>query len=128
MTAEFVSRSSIPDERLYVIRLLGTGAADPTVEIGAGVTAPRQATGVYRVTIPKNPGTFIGVRGYVFGAATPGDVKGQTLTRDTWTAPTASASGYLDIAVWSSTFAADDLQATEYLDLTIAFSEDSQAR
>lgn len=122
-----VTRSTIPDERLYAIRLLGTGAADPTVEIGQGITAPRQAAGVYRVTFAKNPGTFIGIRGHAFGAATPGDVKGQTLTRDTFTAATATASGYLDIAVWSSTFAADDLQTTEYLDLTIAFSENSEA-
>lgn len=127
MGAEFVSRSTIPDERLYVIRLLGTGAADPTVEIGVGVTVTWQATGVYRITFTKSPGTFIGTRGPMFGAATPGDVKGQTCTRDTWVAPTATASGYLDISVWSSGFAADDLQATEYLDLTIAFSENSEA-
>lgn len=127
MGAEFPPKSTIQDERHYRIRLLGTGAADPTVQFGP-VTVTHQATGVYRITFPKNPGTFIGLVGMpAFGAETPGDVKGQTCTRDTWTAPTASASGYLDVSVWSSAFAADDLQATEYLDLTIAFSESSEA-
>lgn len=116
------SLSSVPGERLYRIRLLGTGAADPTVELGQGVTVARTATGVYRITFNDGPGTFVGISGYMFGAATPGDVKGQTLTRSTWTAPTSTADGFLSVSVWSSTFAADDLQATEYLDITVVFS------
>jgi len=118
------SRTSVDDERLYVFRLLGTGAADVTIELGpSGATVTRQGVGVHRITMPAGSGTFVGVRGYMFGAATPGDVKGQTVTRDTYTAPTATARGFLDIAIWSSTFAADELQATEYLDITLAFSE-----
>jgi hypothetical protein len=116
------SLSSVPGERLYRIRLLGTGAADPTVEIGQGVTVTRTASGVYKVTFTDGPGTFVGIAGYVFGAATPGDVKGQTLTRSTYTVPTSTADGFLSLSVWSSAFAADDLQTTEYLDVTIAFS------
>lgn len=122
------SQSSVPGERLYVLRLLGTGAADPTVEIGQGVTVTRTATGVYRVTFNEGPGTFVGIRGYTFGAATPADVKGQTLTRGTLVAATATADAYLELSVWSSTFAADNLQTTEYLDVTIAFSVVSGAK
>jgi hypothetical protein len=123
----YPSQSSVPSERLKVIRLLGTGAADPTVEIGQGVTVTRTASGVYKVVFNEGPGTFVGIRGYVFGGSTPGDVKGQTLTRSTFTAPTATVDGFVSLSVWSSTFAADDLQATEYLDVTVAFSEVSGA-
>lgn len=118
------SRTSVGNERVHQFRLLGTGAADPTVELGpSGATVTHQATGVYRITMPSGSGTFVGVRGYMFGAATPGDVKGQTCTRDTYTVPTATALGFLDISVWSSTFSADDLQATEYLDIAIVMAQ-----
>ncbi len=112
------SRTSVHHERTYRIRLLGTGAADPTVELGQRVTVARQATGVYRITWAQGPGTFIGFA-CGLGAATPGDVKGQTVTRDTYD----TTNLQLDIALWSSTFAADDLQATEYMDLHIVFAE-----
>lgn len=122
MAQHYPSLSSVPGERLYQLRVLGTGAADPTVEVGQGMTVARTGTGAYRITFTDGPGTFIGIAGYIFGAATPGDVKGQTLTRDTWTTPTSTADGFLDVAVWNSSFAADDLQATEYLDIRISFS------
>lgn len=113
------SKSCVHEERIIRIRLLGTGAADPTVEYGPSMTVLRQATGVYRITLLEGRGLFIGIGGYVFGAATPGDVKGQTLTRDTWDA----TNKQLDLAVWSSTFAADELQATEYLDVSLVFAD-----
>jgi hypothetical protein len=113
------SKSCVHEERVIRIRLLGTGAADPTVEYGPSMTVVHQATGVYRITLNEGRGTFICIGGYVFGAATPGDVKGQTLTRDTWDA----TNRQLDLAVWSSTFAADDLQATEYLDVSLVFAD-----
>jgi hypothetical protein len=122
--------SSIPEEKHYRFRLLGTGAADPTVEVGpASVRVTLTATGVYKIAWPivDGPGNFIGFVGApMFGAATPADVKGQTCTRSTYTAPTETAGGFLSISVWSSTFAADNLQATEYLDFTIAFSGNSE--
>lgn len=118
--------SSIPDERHYRIRLLGTGAADPTVEIKQGVTVTRTASGVYKFVFNIGPGTFVGMAAPAFGAATPADVKGHTATRSTYTAPTATVAGFLTVSVWSSTFAADDLQATEYLDLDFIFTENTE--
>ncbi len=116
------SKSGIHEERLYRVRLLGTGAAAPTVEVGAreGITATRTAAGVIKLTFAESPVTFIGCA-YMFGAATPADVKGHTCTRDT---PATSAAGVvsMEFSIWDSTFAADDLQATEYLDLTLAFA------
>jgi hypothetical protein len=114
------SRSSINDERKYQIRILGTGAANPVTEIGQRVVVTRTAVGVFKVAFTEHPGTFVRF-GWAFGAATPGDVKGQSCTRGV---PVTDAAGQLSISVstWSSAFAADELLATEYLDLEFIFS------
>lgn len=112
--------SNTPGLKMHHVRLLGANGADPTKELGNGITVTRTGEGVYRLTWAQNPGTFVGMVG-TFGAATPGDVKGMTVTRDTFTAATSTASAYLDISTWDSTFAADDIIATEYLDLVIMF-------
>ena len=120
-------KTSLPDERIVRVRLLGTGAADPTVQVvGPRVTVTRTAAGVYKFVFNDGMGTFIGLGAPRFGAATPGDVKGQTCTRGAYTDATATAAGFISISVWSSTFAADDLQATEFLDLSFIFSENSE--
>lgn len=120
--SRFQPLSSHTDTTYHHIRLLGTGAAAPTKEVGQGVTITRTAEGVYKITWTDNPGQFLGIVGYIFGDTTPADVKGHTLTRDTFTAATESASAYIEISVWDSTFAADDIDATEYIDVTFAFA------
>jgi hypothetical protein len=115
------SRSDLDNEQVHRIRVLGTGAADPTKQVGVECTVVRRATGVYRITFTKTPGTFVMVGGYMFSATTPADVKGQTLTAGDYTKATATAHGFIEISIWSSTFAADDLQATEHLDLSLVF-------
>lgn len=113
------SRSNVHEERTHHVRLLGTGAAAPTIEFGPGIVASLSATGVVKLTWTEFPGTFIRF-GYGFGAVTPGDVKGQTCTRDT---PDTTAGVFsLEFSIWSSAFAADNLQLTEYLDLAIVFA------
>lgn len=112
------SKSNVHQERVHRMRLLGTGASAPTVEFCPNVTISRVSAGLYRITWADAVGTFMCIGGYTFGAATPGDVKGQTLTRDTFD----TTNKQLDIAVWSSAFAADDLQATEYLDVSFVFA------
>jgi len=96
------------------------------MEIGQGVTVTRTAVGVFKIVFNEGQGTFVGMGAPMFGAATPGDVKGQTCTRGTYTAPTATAAGFLSISIWSSSFAADELQTTEYLDLDFVFSQNSE--
>lgn len=122
---QFDTKTNVAGERLYQVRILGTGAANPTKEIGQGVTVTRTSEGLYRFSFNENPGTFVGIRGYCFGDTTPGDVKGHTLTRDTYVAPSGSTDGYIECNVWDSGFATDDLDATEYLDVTFAFSDSS---
>lgn len=55
---------------VYPIRLLGTGAADPTKEYGPGVSVTRTGAGLYRVTFKANPLSFVGGFG-MFGHTTP---------------------------------------------------------
>jgi len=114
------SRSSIHDERKYQIRILGTGAANPVTQVGQRVTITRTAVGVFKVAFLDHPGTFVRF-GWAFGATVPGDVKGQTCTRG---ATVTDAAGQLSISIstWSSAFAADELLATEFLDLEFVFA------
>lgn len=118
------SKSNVVDERVYRVRILGTGAADPTKQIGRGVSVTRTAEGVYKFTFANNPGTFVNFYPGL-GAATPSAVKGHTVTRDTPVAATATTNAYIELSVWDSTFAADDLDATEYLDVTFVYSTNS---
>lgn len=117
MIGAYPARATVPEVWLHPVRLLGTGAAAPTKELGNGIAVTRTAEGVYKLTWSENPGVFVGLVGHVFGDATPADVKGHTLTRDTYDATAYS----IEVSVWDSVFAADDLDATEYLDLLFAF-------
>lgn len=118
MGAEFESRSTIPNERIYRLRLLGTGGADPTVEIGNNVTVDEVSTGLYRLTWTVSPGRFV-TWSYAFGAATPGDLKGFTAVRDTYD----TTNHQLDISVYNASDALADLAANQYIDVAIVFSE-----
>lgn len=118
MTAPmFPISASEPDCSETIIRILGVDDANPTEQIGNGVAITRTAEGVYRITWAANPGVFVGVKGYMFGAATMSDVKGYTATRDTYD----STSFILDVSTWNSSFAAADIIANQYLDITVAF-------
>lgn len=110
-------RASQGDTNEYVIRILGVDDSNPTEQVGAGVVITRTAEGVYLVTWATNPGVFSGIKGYCFGAATASDVKGYTLTRGVYN----STAFTLALSVWNSSFAAADLIANQYLDVTVAF-------
>lgn len=89
------TKTSIPEERLYPVRLLGNGTAAPTVEIGPGITVTRTSAGRYKLAFAKNPGTLVGLRGHAFGAAAPSAAVDLKLVRDTY------ASNALEILVAS---------------------------
>lgn len=111
----FPLRSSEAETYQTEIRLLGTGADVPTKELGKGITVARTGTGVYTLTWADNPGTFLGWSPGL-GAATPADVAGYTVVRDTY------ASKVLAISLFDATAAAVDLAADEYLDISVRFS------
>lgn len=115
----FPPKVTEPELREHLFRLLGTGAADPTVEVApGGVTVTRTAEGVIRIAYDRNPGVFVNWSPGL-GAATPADVKGHTLVRDTYD----STNKRLDISLFDDADAADDLDATEYIDLVLRFKE-----
>jgi len=120
------TKTNVAEERLYRCRILGTGAANPTKQVGSGITVTRTAEGVYKFAFVGKPGTFLGIAGHAFGAATPSDVKGHSISRDTYTEPASGAAGYVEVSVWDASNAADDLDANEYLDICFAFAEQSE--
>lgn len=117
----FQPKSNVPDERVYRCRLLGANGADPSKEVGYGVTVTRTSEGIYKFAFADNPGQFVCVGGYMFGDTTPGDVKNKIATRDTWTEPSGSTPGSVEIHVFESG-TLDDIEATEYLDISFVFS------
>jgi hypothetical protein len=113
-------KTSAFEERKYQIRLLGVNGADPTKELGQGVTVTRTGEGAYLITWAENPGVFVGWAPG-FGAATPADLKGYTVVRDTYDSATLS----LAFVVYDSTFTAADIIANQYLDLEVRFAASS---
>jgi hypothetical protein len=118
-------RSSIAEERLIRVGITGTGDDDPTVRAGHGVAVTKTAAGVYKFEFADNPGTFVGISGHAFRAATPSGVAGYTLAGDTYVAPTAGALGYIEVTVYNASDTADDLEADQYLDVAFAFAAQS---
>lgn len=117
MMDAFPQRNSSPEIECHHVRLLGTGAAAPTKQIGRGITVTRTSAGLYKLTWAETPGTFVGISG-AFGAATPDDMQGHTFARDTYDATAFS----LEVLVQDSAFNVDDLEANEYLDLQVYFT------
>jgi hypothetical protein len=117
-------RSSSPEKWERDVRLLGTGAAAPTVEIGEGVTATRNSAGNYRLSFSEPPGIWLGLT-YGLQAATPADLAGHTVVADTFTAKSGSTNAYIDVVLYNSTFDAHDLAANEYICLTLKFKQTS---
>lgn len=124
MRADQPVTSNVTLGRRYSVGIEGAGAADPTKEFGDGITVTRTAEGVLKFTFASHPGYFKGFS-YGLGADTPGDVKGHTVTRDTFNAASSSASAYIELSLWDSSFAADDLDENEYLFVEFHFSESS---
>jgi hypothetical protein len=116
------SRTSVPQERTYRLRLLGANGAAPTIQEGTlcGITATRTGEGAYELTwsATQNPGKLIGWHA-TFGAATPADCAGYTAVRDTLNTTTR----VLPFVVYNSSFAAADIIADQYLDITLVFSQ-----
>ncbi len=113
----FEVESTEPEEVIYRVRLLGTGAAAPTKVLGKGITVGRTGVGVYTLTFDSLPGAPYGLEGYGFGGATPLALAGCTVVLTT---PTAGSLVYT-LTVYGSTFAARELAATEYLTVGLLF-------
>lgn len=113
----YPTKSSEPNTHELKVSLAGAGTSAPTKTYGNGVTVTRTAEGVLRLTFDDHLGPFVGIPGFLFGATTPGDVKGHTLTRGAYN----TAGHYVEVSIWDSSFAADDIDSGETLDLTCVF-------
>lgn len=122
MRADQPILSNVSTDRRYLCGLTGTGADHPTKRYGDGITVTRTAAGVFKFVFSSHPGYF---KGFSYGlrATTPADVKGHTVTGGDFTAATVSAGAFVSLSLWSSTFAADELNALEFLDVQFIFSE-----
>ena len=121
----FPTLTNVPEERLYQACIQGAAAADP-VSVGAGLfsqgfkSITRLGAGRILFTWRDNPGVFVGTRGEMLADnAAQANVKGWTVTRGIY----SNANGVftLEIDVWNSAFAAADLAATSFLDITFVF-------
>ncbi len=114
----YPARDTEQDVRHHLVQLLGTGASAPTKVIGKGITVSYTAAGRYLLTWASNPGEFLG---FTWGlqATTQADVKGHTVTAGAY--PATASTFTLEIDLWDSAFAAEDLEALEWLFLDIAF-------
>lgn len=101
-----------------VFRMVGTGATAPTLVEGTGVTLARTGAGVYTCTFDDTFSGFIGAT-FGIGATTPADVKGHTVFHDDL------AAKVLPISLFDSAFAADDLEAAEYITVCAWFRDTS---
>lgn len=118
MIDAFPQKSAYPEVWCHHVRLLGTGAAAPTKQIGRGISVTRTSEGLYKLTFAEKPGVFVGMTG-CFGAATPDDMAGHTFARDTYDATAFT----IEVLVQDSAFNVDDLEANEYLDLQVYFTQ-----
>jgi hypothetical protein len=114
----FPDRASEAEVTTYLVRLLGTGAAAPTKEMGQGITVTRLGVGNYRLTFADSPGTWVNMSPGL-EAATPLNMAGCSVVATTWDA----TNKRLDITLYSSTFAVRELAATEKIHLTLNFKQ-----
>jgi len=117
-------RSSEPETVKVPIRILGTGAANPTKVYGKGVTITRTGAGAYLATFSGKAGELGNYVGMTVGleATTPGDMAGHTVVAG---ATATSAAGVVTKAfvLYNATFAARDLAALEWITIEFAFKQ-----
>lgn len=110
-----------PEKTDVPIRLLGTGANPPTIQQGKGFTISRTGVGDYKLTFLDHPGTYLNFT-YGLEATTRSAMFGCTVVGK-YTAPTATARGFLEISLASggTSPAARELAAAEFIHLVVNF-------
>lgn len=117
----FVQRSTEPEEVIYRVRMLGTGASTPTKLQGKGVTLGRTGVGVYTVTFNNIPGEFQGLDGFGFNGGTPLNLAGCTVVVTTPASSTTTLVYTITVYAGGTTPAARELAATEVLTFGMVF-------
>lgn len=117
----YPDRSSAREKRTYEMRLLGTGAANPTMDFGGqGVVVTRTGVGAFLAAFNHNPGKF-DRWDPALGAAVPANLKQCSLVRGVWNAATRT----ITFSLFDGAGAARELAANEYIDLAFIFQASS---
>jgi len=119
-----VDRAATPERVSYDCRILGTGAADPTREIGAdaGITVTRQGVGVLRFQFDHNPGKYLGQEHSLI-ATTMTALLGFTLVFGDWDATNLR----IDATLGNAANAAAELAAAQRISVVFNFSRTGAA-
>ena len=118
MAQFFPMLTTVKQERIYRVRILGVNGANPTKQEGDGVTVTRTSEGLYKVTWAKNPYQFIGWS-FGFGSATMDDLIDYSCVRGVFN----TTAFTMAFSVYKQNGTVEDLVANQYLDLTLVFSE-----
>lgn len=118
MAQFFPPLSTIQNERTYRLRLLGVNGANPTKQVGAGMTVTRTSEGLYKITWAKDPFRFIGC-GHSFGSVTMTDMADYTFVRGVYNATAHT----LEFSIIKQNGTVEDLVANQFLDVDVTFSE-----
>ncbi len=113
---QYPLRGSLPELQAHVVTMVGTGASAPTKVYGNGVTITRTGAGDYRLTWAENPGTYVATSA-TLRAATESDNKGHTIVMGSW----STSAWTLDLTLWDASDAAEDLEASEWIELVVWF-------
>jgi hypothetical protein len=106
--------TSEPGARYVEVRLLGTGAAVPTLERGQAIQIARTGVGTYTLTTNENLGKYMGnVLG--FDATTASGLAGFSAVL------TQTSQLVYTVSVFNGSNAAADLAAAQWLNLTLKF-------
>jgi hypothetical protein len=123
MAAPHPKRANRPHVVDHHLRLLGANGADLTVQEGNFIkSVARTGEGAYTITFQQDPGLFVNWNPG-FGALVPADLAGYTVVRGVFSAASGATQATLAFVIYNSSFAAADIIADQYLDLTISFSE-----
>lgn len=122
----YPATNTIPQLKRNTIRILGTGAAAPTLVEGENVTVTRTGLGVYRFTFTVNPYQWLGPAGAAARQCTTvAALKGCTETWGAFVAATDSAGAYVEMSLWDSAFNIRELAALEWLTFDLLFQTTS---
>lgn len=121
------TRNTQADVVCVTMRILGTGAANPSVQEGTSEIAAvtyLSATGKYRAKFRTKRELYIG---HTFGymAATPSDLAGYSVVTDTYDKTTDATYYVIDFWIYNGSVALADLAANQYLTINFFFRENS---
>lgn len=117
MSDLYPARDDQPELQRRIVKILGTGAANPTKVLGAGVTVTRVSDGRYRFVWAENPGAWVGMEAPGWQATTPADLDGYTAVAGAYDATTRT----VDVYIYDATPALANLAALNWALLTFVF-------